>query len=201
MYQIAIVLFDEFTDVDFFLMRDVFGRSDRDWQVRVLGTKASHISTLGIEVQTDGHISQANMADAVLFVSGYKGVPAVLEDPDFMGAFHLNPEKQLIGSICAGSFILYRLGLLEGRKLTTHPDAKPRLEDMGATVEDKALVVDGNIATAGGCLSSMYLTGWIAERLCGEVKRREIHRQLLPAGQAEMFDELISSSIQSAIVS
>ncbi|MEJ2765588.1 DJ-1/PfpI family protein [Photobacterium sp. MCCC 1A19761] len=201
MYQIAIVLFDEFTDVDFFLMRDIFGQSDKDWQVRVLGTKASHTSSLGIEVQTDGHIAQANAADAVLFVSGYKGVPAVLDDPEFMGAFRLDPERQLIGSICAGSFILYRLGLLVGRKLTTHPDAKPSLEAMGATVEDQALVVDGNIATAGGCLSSLYLTGWIAERLCGEAKRREIHRQLLPAGQAEMFDEIISSSIQSAIVS
>ena len=27
MYQIAIVIFDEFTDIDFFLMRDILGRT------------------------------------------------------------------------------------------------------------------------------------------------------------------------------
>jgi transcriptional regulator GlxA family with amidase domain len=35
----------------------------------------------------------------------------------------LNPKKQLIGSICPGSFIFSRLGLLAGIKATIHPDA------------------------------------------------------------------------------
>lgn len=42
MYQIAIVIFDEFTDIDFFLMRDILGRTKTDWTVKVLGTKPSH---------------------------------------------------------------------------------------------------------------------------------------------------------------
>ena len=121
-----------------------------------------------------------------------------LEDREFMSPFRLDPDRQLIGSICAGSFILYRLGLLNGLKATTHPDAKAALVSMGAEVQDKALVVEGNIATAGGCLSALYLTGWLAERLCGEGKRREIHRQLIPAGQADIFEELIRSSIEAA---
>ncbi|MBP1149531.1 MULTISPECIES: DJ-1/PfpI family protein [unclassified Methylocaldum] len=201
MYQISIVIFDEFTDIDFFLMRDILGRTRTDWKVRVLGTKSTHTSTLGMTVKTDGHVSEANASDVVLFVSGYKGVPAALEDEEFMSSFKLNPQKQLIGSVCAGSFILSRLGLLKGIKATTHPDAKPGLVAMGVDVQDKALVVEGNIATAGGCLSALYLTGWLAERLCDESKRREIHRQLVPAGQARIFEELIKSSIEAAKVS
>jgi len=197
-YQIAIVIFDEFTDIDFFLMRDILGRSSTDWNVRVLGTRSVHTSTLGLTVRTDGHVSQANVADAVLFVSGYKGVPAALEDEEFMSSFKLNPQEQLIGSVCAGSFILSRLGLLEGIQATTHPDAKADLVAMGVDVQDKALVVQGNIATAGGCLSALYLTGWLAERLVDESKRREVHRQLIPAGQAHIFEELIKSSIEAA---
>lgn len=198
MYQISIVVFDNFTDIDFFLMRDILGRSQTDWTVRVLGTESVHTSVLGLTVKTDGHVSEANHSDGVLFVSGQKGVPAVLEDKEFMSSFRLDPDRQLIGSICAGSFILYRLGLLDGRKATTHPDAKAALVSMGAEVQDKALVVQGNIATAGGCLSALYLTGWLAERLCGEAKRQEIHRQLIPAGQADIFEELIRSSIEAA---
>jgi transcriptional regulator GlxA family with amidase domain len=197
-YQISIIVFDEFTDVDFFLMRDILGRTSTDWNVRVLGTKSFHTSTLGLTVKTDGHVSEANTADVVLFVSGYNGVPAALENDEFISSFKLNPDKQLIGSICAGSFILSKLGLLDSIKATTHPDAKPGLVSMGVDVLDKALVVEGNIATAGGCLSAMYLTGWLAERLYGEAKRREIHRQLIPAGQAEIFENLIKTSIESA---
>jgi len=198
MYLISIVVFDDFTDVDFFLMRDILGRTSTDWNIKVLGTKSIHTSTLGLTIKTDGHVSDANSSDVVLFVSGYKGVPAVLENDEFMSSLNLNPKKQLIGSVCAGSYILSKLGLLEGIKATTHPDAKQGLKSMGVNVQDKALVVEGNIATAGGCLSALYLTGWLAERLYDESKRREIHRQLIPADQAEIFENLIKSSIKDA---
>lgn len=179
MHTIAIVLFDDFTDIDFFLIKDILGRTRHDWVVKVLGTKPSHHSVLGNTVTTDDHLMAANDADAVIFCSGQQGIPAVLADPQFMSSFKLDPAKQLIGSICAGSFILAKLGLLDGKQATTHPDAKPALLTLGVDVQDKPLVVEGNIATAGGCLSSIYLTGWLAERLCNTAKRREIHRQLL----------------------
>ncbi|EMO4165193.1 thiamine biosynthesis protein ThiJ, partial [Morganella morganii] len=67
MKTIAIVIFDEFTDIDYFLMRDIFGREKQAWKVRVLGTKAVHVSALGQEVKTDGPLSDAADADAVLF--------------------------------------------------------------------------------------------------------------------------------------
>ncbi|MHC6529312.1 DJ-1/PfpI family protein [Vibrio proteolyticus] len=199
MYQISIVVFDDFTDVDFFLMRDILGRNKKDWCVKVLGLSSEHTSTLGMTVKTDGHVSEACDSDVVLFVSGYKGVPAVLENPEFMASLTLNPDKQLIGSICAGSFILHQLGLLDGAPLTTHPDAKHRLLEMGGDVQDEPLVIVGNTATAGGCLSALYLTGWVAERLFDADKRREIQRQLIPAGQAKIYENLIHGTIDAAL--
>ncbi|WP_341503192.1 DJ-1/PfpI family protein [Gallaecimonas sp. GXIMD4217] len=198
MYQIAIVIFDEFTDVDFYLMRDILGRGKDGWTVRVLGTKREHRSSLGSTVQTDGHVREVAEADVVLLCSGYQGLPAALADREFMSALALDPSRQLLGSICAGSFILHHLGLLDGLKMTTHPDAKAHLEELGGEVLDQALVVEGNIATAGGCLSTFYLTGWVAERLHGVDKRKAIHRQLLPAGQQDVFEGLITSSLAAA---
>lgn len=40
MYKVGIVLFDDFTDVDFFLMYDLLGRTTDSWDVKILGTKA-----------------------------------------------------------------------------------------------------------------------------------------------------------------
>ena len=115
-----------------------------------------------------------------------------------MSSLILDPSKQLIGSICAGSFILHELGLLENKKMTTNPDAKVALESLGGDVQDLPLVVNGNIATAGGCLSLMYLIGWLAERLFDVDTRRMIQNQLLPAGQQDIFEKLISATIKSA---
>ena len=198
MYKIGIVLFDDFTDVDFFLMYDLLGRTPTSWQVSVLGTAAVHRSHLGIEVKTDGPLTKAQEQDAVLIVSGKKGVPEAIANPDFMAALNVNPDTQLIGSICAGAFILHELGLMEGKVLTTHPDAKSALQQRGAEVLDRPLVVQGNIATAGGCLSSLYLLGWLAERLYDEDMRRAMLRQLIPAGQEDMFESLITSTIAVA---
>ncbi|QXO71862.1 DJ-1/PfpI family protein [Morganella morganii] len=195
MKTIAIVIFDEFTDIDYFLMRDIFGREKQAWTVKVLGTKPVHVSVLGQEVKTDGPLSEAADADAVLFTSGQKGIPAALADPAFTGALQLNPEKQLLGSVCAGSFILHKLGLLTGLRSTTHPDAMARFRAEGAEPEDTPIVIAGNIATAGGCLSAIYLTGWVAQRLCDDNKRRDIHRQLIPGGQEVLFEELISQTL------
>ncbi|ELI1839412.1 DJ-1/PfpI family protein, partial [Vibrio fluvialis] len=157
-----------------------------------------HNSQLGISVKTGGHISEVRNQDVVLITSGYRGIPAALQDKNFMSALKLDPKKQLIGSICAGSFILHELGLLTGKKLTTNPHAKAALESMGGNVQDLPLVVEGNIATAGGCLSLMYLVGWLAERLFDSNKRKSIQSQLIPAGQFELFEELISATIKSA---
>ena len=199
MTNIAIVIFDNFTDIDLFLMWDILGRNKADWLVRILGTKEEHRSAHGLSIKTHGNITEANKADVVLFSSGKIGVKAALNDKAFMSAFSLDPERQIIGSICAGSFILAALGLLNGRPATTHPDAKGEFRAFGVEAIDQALVCSGNIATAGGCLSAIYLIGWMVERLFGTAKRKETLRELIPAGQGDIYDRLIESSIQEGM--
>jgi putative intracellular protease/amidase len=199
MKNIAIIVFDSFTDIDLFLMWDILGRNTTDWQVKILGTKDMHLSAHGLFIHTHGRITEANHADVVLFTSGKNGVKTALADPTFMDAFVLNPDTQLIGSICGGAFILAQLGLLNSRPATTHPDAKNALQALGIEVLDLPLVCNGNIATAGGCLSAVYLVGWVVETLFGAVKRKEALRELIPAGQSAIYEQLIESSIRSAL--
>jgi len=199
MKSILIVIFDSFTDIDLFLMWDVLGRNKKDWQVRILGTKAEHVSAHGLSVKTHGHVAEANEADVVLFSSGKLGVKAALQDQAFVNAFSLNPDRQLIGSICGGAFILERLGLLHDGPATTHPDAMAELRALGLDVRNQALVCNGNVATAGGCLSAVYLIGWVVEVLFGREKRAEALRELIPAGQQATFEQLIGSSISEGV--
>lgn len=199
MKQISIVVFDDFTDIDLFLMWDILGRNTLDWSVKILGTEKQHRSAHGLLIDTHGDISEANNSDVVLFSSGKLGIPKVLDNSAWMQTFSLNPQVQIVGSICAGAFILAKLGLLDGAPATTHPDAKSELEKLGVRTLDKPLVCNGNVATAGGCLSATYLIGWVVETIFGPDKRRETLREILPAGQYELFEELITSSIHDGI--
>ncbi len=200
MKEIALIAFDQFTDIDLFLMWDLLGRNTRDWRVRILGAAPILRSAHGLEIQTQGPLSEASQADAVLFSSGKKGVPAAMSNPDFLPNLHLNPERQFIGSICAGVFFLERLGLLPQRRATTHPDARALLQDVDLEPVDQALVCYGKLANAGGCLASLYLVGWLVESLFDAQKRRETLLPVYPAGQEAIYAELVERSIQEARV-
>ena len=167
--KIAIVIFDKFTDVDLFLMWDLLNRVRvENWQVRILGERESHVSATNLRTETHGAIEEASGADAVLFVSG-QGTREKMRDENWLKRFDLKPEKQLIGSICSGSLILAALGLLEGKTATTYPTSRTVLKSFGVEVVEKPIVINGNIATAGGCLALQYLCGWVIENLAGTI--------------------------------
>ena len=193
--DIVLVAFDQFTDIDLFLMWDILGRNTCDWRVRILGAGQVLTSAHGLSVHPDGPLSDANHADAVLFSSGRQGIPTALASPDFLPSFDLDPARQHIGAICAGAYILDRLGLIPGGQATTHPDAKGGLLDRGLQVLEQPLVCRGNVATAGGCLAALYLVGWLVESMFDADKRRETLLPVLPSGQREVYEDLIGFSL------
>lgn len=198
MKKISVIIFDDFTDIDLFLMWDLFGRNKTDWEISILGTKESHCSSNGLTIHTHGNIVESKNADVILFSSG-KGSRAVIQDPNFLNEFFLDPKKQIIGSICSGALILASLGLLRDLTATTHPRAKDELQNMGIKVIDEPLICHGNIATAGGCLSAIYLVGWVIDILHGKEKRNQLLEEIMPVGQNKIYEELISSSILKGI--
>jgi len=183
----SIVIFDQFTDIDLFLMWDLLNRVRLPgWEVRILGERSQHISATGIAVPTHGLIDEANHSDVVLFVSG-QGTRTKMKDQAWLSRFRLNPGKQMIGSICSGALLLAALGLLEGKTATTYPTTKQTLESLGVTVEEKAFVEHGNIATAGGCLAAQYLVGWVIEKKASAEWKQLILKSIKPVGEGLSF--------------
>lgn len=188
--KIAIIIFDKFTDVDLWLMWDLLNRVRvENWEVKILGDKDAHLSATNIEVKTHGGIEEANEADAVLFVSG-QGTRERIADENWLAKFDLNAEKQFIGSICSGSLILAKLGLLDGKTATTYPTSRKVLEDLGIEVIEKPFVAHGRIATAGGCLAQQYLVGWVIENLADVDWRDLVLKSIQPVGEGLFFDDL-----------
>jgi transcriptional regulator GlxA family with amidase domain len=189
MKKAVLVAFDDFTDIDIFLAWDLLNRvqhRDKDFQVKIAGTAAMHTSVCGLELKTHGLIEECNDADLVFFGSG-KGARAVIKDADYLNRFQLNPEKQIICSMCSGALIIAALGHLKGLSATTYPTAFDALRSYGVTVvEDTHLVTHGNIGTAAGCLAAVDLVGWAVEKLYDKKVREDVIASVLPIGQGQV---------------
>lgn len=187
--RISIVIFDEFTDIDLYLMWDLFNRVRLpDWEVRIVGDKSHHISTTGLITATHGSIEEANQSDVVLFVSGL-GTRKKMRDEVWLSRFKLNPEKQMIASVCSGALLLAALGLLADKTATTYPTTKQELERLGVTVEEKPFIEHGNIATSGGCLAAQYVVGWVIERKADSAWKELVLKSIQPVGEGLKFSD------------
>lgn len=182
--KISLVAFDDFTDIDLWFMWDLLNRvKDQGWNIKILGSKKTHISHTGVQIPMHGFLAEANDSDIVLFFSG-PGTRKVITDFHFLSTLNLSPERQLIGSICSGALILAALGILKpGDNATTYPSAKAQLESFQINVLEQPIVYQGNVATAAGCLAAQTLVGWVIERTIGTTAKDAVLDSIKPVGE------------------
>ena len=189
MKKAVIVAFDKFTDIDIFLAWDLLNRvkfRDKSFQVKIVGTAGSHKSVCGIDLATHGLVEECNDADLVYFASG-PGTREVIKDQEYLNRFNLDPEKQIICSMCSGALIIAALGHLTGLSATTYPTAFELLKSYDVNVmEDMHLVTHGNIGTAAGCLAAVDLMNWAIEKLYDKKISEDVIASVLPIGQGQV---------------
>jgi transcriptional regulator GlxA family with amidase domain len=169
--NIGLVVFDGFTDLDFYLPWDLLNRVRLmnlapDWKVHILGDKPQFHSAAGLSIPVGKPYEFANQCDAVLFCSGPL-TRSLIHDADFLSRFKLDSAKQVLAGIDSGSLILAALGHLKNKKATTYPTAFAELTALGANPVQTSFVEDGGIATASRCLSGDKLAMWMIEKLVG----------------------------------
>jgi len=72
-------------------------------------------------------------------------------------------------SVCTGSFLLHRAGLLSGKRATTHWASLDRLRALGdVTVAEERVVKDGDIWSASGVSAGIDLMLEFIARIAGE---------------------------------
>jgi transcriptional regulator GlxA family with amidase domain len=185
--KIAIVVFDGFTDLDVFLPWDVLNRvrlvgGINDWEVRIVGTSDTHLSMAGMQIPVTDKIDNLNNYEAVIFSSGI-GVQNLYQNEDYLKRIQIDPAAQLIGSMCSGALILAALGVLKG-EATTYPTAVEKLQRFGIKVVNESIVINGQVATAAGCLAAEQLSNWVIEKLAGKQMVQLISESIKPLGEA-----------------
>jgi transcriptional regulator GlxA family with amidase domain len=140
----------------------------------------------GLVVEAQSSLKDACDADAVLVGSGTQ-TRNVVADAALMSQLRLDPTRQLLGAQCSGTLILAKLGLLDSVPACTDLTTKPWVEEAGLAVLDQPLFAKGNVATAGGCLSSQYLAAWFIARLAGVDAARGAIHHVAPVGEKDAY--------------
>ena len=117
----------------------------------------------------------------------------IVRDRSIMGSLQFNPERQLLGAQCSGTLLLAKLGMLEGVPACTDLTTRPWVEEAGVSVLNRPFFAKGNVATAGGCLSSQYLAAWVIGRLVGAEAARSAIHYVAPVGEK---DEYVSRAMR-----
>ena len=185
--HIAILTFDGFNEIDSLVALGILNRIKKpDWRVTLASPTQTVTSMNGVTLHAQSSLEQACAADVVLFGSGVK-TRDIANDESVMGCLKLDASRQLIGAQCSGTLMLAKLGLLNAVPACTDLLTKPWVLEAGVEVLNQPFYADGNVATAGGCLSSQYLAAWVIARFEGlEAAKAAIH-YVAPVGEKDLY--------------
>src|SRR5215212_7547245 len=85
---------------------------------------------------------------------------------------------EVVGSVCTGALILASVGLLEGRRATTHWAFYKILEQFGATYVRERWVEDGKFICSAGVSAGIDMALKLVARLTDEETSREVQYRL-----------------------
>ena len=181
--NVGILLFDNVEVLDFAGPFEVFSRTrlvpgpesrrsddSAPFHVFTVGRTTDPVTATGGLVVVPQH----GFADApridILVVPGGFGTRPLLHDEETLDWIRRTAASaQQVTSVCTGSLLLGKAGLLKGRKATTHWAALDLLESLGtgAAVQRDLRVVDDGIITSAGVASGIDMSFYVVERLCG----------------------------------
>jgi transcriptional regulator GlxA family with amidase domain len=201
--QIVVVAYPEVQVLDVVGPGEVFAIANRyltpaqrPYRVEIAARRAGEIATSGgmrIIATTTLASLRRSRPDTVL-VAGGTGVRAAAADEDLVREIcAIAKRASRTASVCTGSFLLARAGLLDGRRATTHWSQCELFAELfpSTVVEPDAIYVrDGAVYTSAGITAGIDLALAFVEDDHGADLARTVARQLVvflqrPGGQAQ----------------
>jgi len=183
----AILTFDAFNELDSLIALGILNRIKKPgWRVTLACPTRTVTSMNGVVVHAQSTLAEAGEADVVLVGSGMK-TREIAADEALLSQLRLDPTRQLIGAQCSGTLLLAKLGLLARIPACTDLLTKPWVVEAGVDVLNQPFFAKGNVATAGGCLSSQYLAAWVIARTEGEEAAQSALHYVAPVGEKDDY--------------
>lgn len=188
MKKVAILAFPEVEELDLVGVYEVLAKTKSMREESALEVKEPlHVEILGLYereitcrnglIIKPHRVYQGLKGYDILIVPGGKGVSALRKDKALLSEIAAFARDHLVCSVCTGAFVLAEAGLLEGKKATTHHEARDKLKEY-CQVSKERVVIDGNIITAGGVSCSLDLGLKLLEIIYDKEVRDKVARRL-----------------------
>jgi putative intracellular protease/amidase len=124
MKKISVLLFNDFETLDVFGPVEIFGILKEDYQITFYSLSGGLIrSSQEVTVMTE-KISNLNETRHILLIPGGWGTRPLVNDASFIEVIRNLAEKsQFVLTVCTGSALLAKTGLLSGKNATTNKRA------------------------------------------------------------------------------
>jgi transcriptional regulator GlxA family with amidase domain len=182
-WNVAILVFDDVEVLDFAGPFEVFSRtrlipgidsrrSDDSAPFRVFTVAPRPgpvVATGGLTVLPAHAFEDCPRVDLLVVPGGF-GTRPLLEDGAALDWIRRTARSaRRTASVCSGSLLLARAGLLDGKRATSHWGSLDRLAALGkdVRVEREARVVDDGIVTSAGVASGIDMAFHVVETLFG----------------------------------
>ena len=207
MRRIVIVAFPDVQALDVAGPAEVFTQAG-GYTVQVAAPLAEPLSTgSGYSIVPELTLAGVRGPIDTLVVAGGEGTRAAIRDDDVIDWLRATaPRARRVASVCTGSFLLARAGLLDGRRATTHwawCDELARRFPQVTVERDPIFVADGNVRTSAGVTAGMDLALALVEEDLGPAAALAVARQLVlfvrrPGGQAQFSTGLTAQAVGHA---
>lgn len=172
------VLYKGFEVLDLYGPLEMFGNLGPELEiVTVAQTKGAVKSGQGPETVATYDFDDCPALDLILLPGGW-GTMQELENPVMLEFLRRRSvEAETVMSVCSGSAILAKAGLLDGRRATSNKQffaIATAQSDRVEWVEKARWVEDGRFATSSGVSAGTDMALGVIARLYGEDKAREL---------------------------
>jgi transcriptional regulator GlxA family with amidase domain len=175
--SVGVLLFPDFELLDVFGPLETLGLLENEFSIRVVAESAEIASAQGPRSLADDRLADRRRYDIVL-VPGGMGTRREVENETLRHwLIETAGNAEIVASVCTGSALLARAGLLDGRRATSNKRAFDWVMTQGPKVEWQRRarwVEDGKFFTASGVSAGMDMALALIARLYGRDRAREV---------------------------
>lgn len=176
--HVGAVLFDGFELLDFYGPLEMVGLLEGEAKITVVAETPGQVRSSGGPCG----VAEAAMAGSdgfdVLLIPGGIGTRKAVVNAEFLAELkRLAEASQIVATVCTGSFLLARTGLLDRRKATSNKRAFQLVKSSAPKVEWMAKarwVEDGKYFTSSGVSAGMDMILAVIAKLFGREKSLQI---------------------------
>lgn len=176
--KLGVILYGDFELLDVFGPVEMFGNVGPELEVLMVAEQAGRVkSAQGPSVLADVGFDDCPPLDLILVPGGVGTFPELSNERTLDFLRRQSSSAEITSSVCSGSALLAKAGLLDGRRATSNKQFFSMIAAQGEKVEwvkEARWVDDGEFVTSSGVSAGMDMALALIERLYGSERAEAI---------------------------